>query len=88
MITKIAETTNDQMRKICKKINAGEFLFRCSDSNQKEIKWLFGLLYFRGLYCDTKQPTKELWYDTFSSRKIYRAAMSLNRLANENNNIS
>ena len=62
-----------------KKINADEFIFRYSDTNEEELKCLFGLLYFRGLYQDTNQPTKELWYDTFSAKKIYRAAMSLNR---------
>ena len=79
MIAKIVERTNDQMRKVREKINGDEFLFRYSDTNEEEIKCLFGLLYFRGLYHDTKQPAKELWYDTFSARKIYRAAMSLNR---------
>ena len=79
MITKIVERTNDQLSKVRKKINADEFLFRCSDTNEEEIECLFGLLYFRGLYHDIKQPTKELWYDTFSARKIYRTAMSLNR---------
>ena len=78
MITKIVERTNGQIRKVGKRINADEFLFRYSDTNEGEIKCLFGLLYFRGFYHDTKQPTKELWYDTFSARKIYRAAMSLN----------
>ena len=67
------------MHKVRKKINADEFLFRYSDTNEGEIKCLIGLLYFRGLYHDTKQPTKELWYDTFSARKIYIAAMLLNR---------
>ena len=62
-----------------KKTNADAFIFRYSDTNEEEIKCLFRLLYFRDLYQDTKQPTKELWYDTFSAKKIYRAAMSLNR---------
>ena len=79
MITKIVERTNDQMRKVRKKIKADEFLFRYSDTNEEEIKCLFGLLYFRSLCDDTKQPTKELWYDTFSARKIYRTAISSNR---------
>ena len=46
------------MGKVCKKINAAEFLFHYSDTNEEEIKCLFGLLYFRGLYHDSKQPTK------------------------------
>ena len=79
MITKIVERTNDQMRKVRKKIKVDEFLFRYSDTNEEEIKCLFGLLYFRSLCDDTKQPTKEVWYDTFSARNIYRVAMSLNR---------
>ena len=79
MITKIVERANDQMRKVRKKINGDEFLFHCSDANEEEIKCLFGLLYFRGFYHDTKHPTKELWYDTFSATKIYRVAMSLNK---------
>ena len=60
MITKIAERTNDQMYKVRIKINVDEFLFHYSDTNEEEIKCLFGQLYFRGLYHDTKQPTKEL----------------------------
>ena len=79
MITKITGRTNDQMHKVRIKINSDEFLFRCSDTNEEEIKCLFGLLYFRALYYHTKQPTKELSSDTFSTRKIYRTSMSLNR---------
>ena len=67
------------MHKVRKRIDAGELLFYYSDTNEKEIKCLFGFLYFRGLYHDTKEPIKDLWYDTFSARRIYRAAMSLNR---------
>ena len=37
MITKIVEKTNDQMRKVRKKINADEFLFRYSDTNEEKI---------------------------------------------------
>ena len=44
MITKIVERTNDQMRKVHKEINADDFLFRYSDTNEEEIKCLFGLL--------------------------------------------
>ena len=33
MITKIVERTNNQMRKVCKKINTGKFLFCYSDTN-------------------------------------------------------
>ena len=40
---------------------------------------LFGMLYFRGLYHNTKKANRKLWYDNFSARQIYRAAMSLNR---------
>ena len=71
MITKIVERTNDQMGKVRKKINADESVFRYSDTNREEIKCLFGLRYLRGLYNDNKWPTKGLWYDTFSARKIY-----------------
>ena len=67
------------MEKVGKKINADEFLFHCSDTNEEEIKCLFGLLYFRILYHDTKQPTNKFWYDTFPANKIYWVAMSLNR---------
>ena len=48
MITKIVERTNDQLRKARKKINAYGFLFRYSDTDEEEIKCLFGLLYLRG----------------------------------------
>ena len=90
MITKIVERTNDQLRKVRKKINADEFLFWYNDTSNKEFVCLFGLLYFRGYYHDTKQPTKELWYDTFSPRKICRVAMFITQIqvANENNNNS
>ena len=88
MITKIVERTNGQVRKVRKKINADGFLFRYMIQMKKKL-CLFGILYFRGLYHDTKQPTKELLYDTLSSRKIYSAALSLNRqVANKSNNIS
>ena len=60
MITKIVERTNNHMCKVRKKINADEFLFCYSDTNEEEVKCLFGLLYFRGLYHDTSQLTKEL----------------------------
>ena len=43
LITKIVER-NDQMRKVRKKINAEELLFRYSDKSEEEIKCLFGLL--------------------------------------------
>ena len=81
MVTKIVERTNNHMCKVRKKINAHEFLFRYSDTNEEEIKCLFGLLYFRGLYHDTKSANKRAidMYGIFSARKIYRAAMSLNR---------
>ena len=79
MITEMVERTNDQMCKVRKKLNADEFLFCYSDTNEEKIKCLFGLLCFRGLYYDIKQQTKEHWYDMFSARKIYRAGMSLNR---------
>ena len=49
VITKIEERTNDQKRKVCKTVNADAFLFRYSDTNEEEIKCLFGMLYFRGL---------------------------------------
>ena len=89
MITEIVGRTNDQTCKVRKKINADEFLFHYSDTNEGEIKCLFGLLYFRGLYHGTKQPTKELWYDTFSARNIQGSnVIKQIRVPNENNNIS
>ena len=72
MTIEIVETTNDQIRKVRKKINEDEFLFRYSDTNEEEIKCLFGLLYSRGLYHDIKQPTKEtkeLWMTRFLQEK-------------------
>ena len=48
-----------------------DFPFRYSDTNEEEIKCLFGLLCFRVLYHNAKQPAKELWYD--------RPAISLSR---------
>ena len=73
MITKIVERTNDQTLKVYKKINTDKFLFGYRDTNKEEIKCLFGLLYFRGLYHDTKQPRKEFSYDTLSAKKMNRA---------------
>ena len=57
MLVKIAERTNDQMRKVRQKINADEFLFHYTDTDEEDTKCSFRLLYFRGLYHDTKQPT-------------------------------
>ena len=76
-INKIVERTNVKMHKVLKKINADEFLFHFSVTNEEEIKCLFGLVYFRGLHYDTKQPKKSS--GTVSARKIYKTAMSLNR---------
>ena len=44
MISRIVERTNEQMRKVRKKINADESQFRYSDTNELEIKCLFRLL--------------------------------------------
>ena len=66
------------MRKVRQKINADEFHFHFSDTNE-EIKFLLGLLYFRSdtkqttIQNDTKQTTRELWYGNFSARNVYRA---------------
>ena len=46
MISKIAERTYE-MRKVREKVNADEFQFCYSDTNEEEIKYLFGLLRFR-----------------------------------------
>ena len=70
MIKAIVERTNEQMRKVREKINPDKFQFRYSDTNKEEIKCLFGLLCFRGLYHDIKQPTRELWCDNFSSKNV------------------
>ena len=84
MITKIVERTNDQLRKVRKKINADEFLFQYNDKNNQEIVCLFVLLYFRGLHQNSQQ---EFRYDTFPAMKTCRAAMCIKqiRVANENN---
>ena len=44
MISRIVERTNEQMRKVCERINADEFQFCYSDTNEFEIKCLFRLL--------------------------------------------
>ena len=72
------------MRKVRGKINPDEFQFRYSNTNEKEIKCLFGLLYFRGLYHNTKQATRELWYEHFSVRNVYRASVRYAALALSN----
>ena len=50
-----------------------------NDTNNEEIRVLFGLLLLHGLYWDIQQPCSDLWYETFSSRHIYRTCMSLKR---------
>ena len=79
MISRMVERTNEQMRKVHEKINPNKFQFRYSDTSEEKNKCLFGLLHFRGLYHDTKQSTRELWYDNFSARNVYWGAMSLSR---------
>ena len=79
IINRIVERTNEQMCEVRKKINADEFQLRYSDTDEEEIKCFFGLLYFKGLCHDTKQPTRELWYDNFSAWNVYRVEISLNR---------
>ena len=68
MISRIVERTNEQMNKVREKINADEFQFWYSDINEEKIKYLLGLLYFRGLYHDTKQSK-----NNFSARNAYQA---------------
>ena len=67
------------MTKVYKKNNVDQVSFHYIDKNEQEIKCIFELVFFRGFYHDAKQPTKKLLYDTFSARKIHRAAMSLTR---------
>ena len=49
------------------------------DTDVVEIKALFGLLLFRGVLHDVKQPCEQLWYGSLSGRPIYRACMSYKR---------
>ena len=78
MITKTVKRTNDQIRKVRRKINTDEFLFCYRDTNKEEIN------VYMNFFILEVCTTKKLWYDTFSTRKIYRAGISLNR----NDNIS
>ena len=41
---------------------ADKFSFRHSDTNKEEVKCTYRLLIFQGLYQDTNQLTKGLWY--------------------------
>ena len=45
MISRIVKRTNEHMRKVHEKINAEEFQFPYRDTNEEEVKCLFGLLY-------------------------------------------
>ena len=76
MIDCIVHRTNAQMyrnRNVIEREND-----TTNDTNNEEIRALFGLLLLRGLYWDIQQPCYDLWYETFSSRQ-YRACMSLKR---------
>ncbi len=52
---------------------------RAHKTTLTELKCLFGLLLFRGVFHDTKQRLTDLWYGGVSSRPIYRACFSLKR---------
>ena len=67
------------MRKFRKKDKRRRIYISLQRYKRRRTQMFIWIALFRGLYQDTKQPTKELWYDTFSAKKIYRAAMSLNR---------
>ena len=52
---------------------------RIEETNSYKVKCLLGLLLFRGVSHDTKQPFKHLWYRNLASHPIYRACFSLKR---------
>ena len=43
---------------------------RTKDASSSEGKCLFGLILFGEVYCDTKQPVKDLSYSNLASRPI------------------
>ena len=70
MINTIVEYTNITIK--CKREkNKIEKDARTNDTNVEEVRCLLGLLLFRGLFHDTQQSVKELWYSQLSSRPIY-----------------
>ena len=79
MISRTVVGTKWQMHKVHEKVNADELQFHYSDTNEGVIKFLFGLMYFRGLYHETKQPTKEISHAYFPGRSFYTAGKSLSR---------
>ena len=76
IITMIVVATNFQLMKLRKE---GKNPPKFDLTDAMEIRCLIGLLLFRGLHRDIKNPTKELWYDTDGSRPLYRACMSRDR---------
>ena len=82
MMDTIVERTNEQMEKTRTKISEElqeQQSQRFSDTNIDELYCFFGVLLFRGLYRDTKEPVEELWANDISCRAIYRASISYKR---------
>ena len=70
MLTLIVERTNLE---IAKKRVAGDNTPRHSFIDMNELKAFIGILIFRGLHRDVKNPASELWGDPDSQRPLYRA---------------
>ena len=60
MINRTVTSTNKEIEK---KRNTMDKLVRHQDTTPDEIRCFIGLLLFRGLHRDIKNPTTELWYD-------------------------
>ena len=76
IISMIVISTNVQLNKLRKE---GKNPPKFDLTDAMEIRCYIGLLLFRGLHRDIKNPTKELWYDTDGYRPLYRACMSRDR---------
>ena len=86
MVNEIVHRTNMQMVKNRERSNRSDSSTRNTD--ERELRCLFGLILFRGLFSDIQQPCQDLWYSTLASRPIYRATMSLKRYERLTRNIS
>lgn len=78
MIELIVDCTDKQMFHV--RNLSGRNRDSVDDTDIVEIKCLFGLFLFCGIYHNVHMPCEYLWYREMSSRKIYEACMSYKRL--------
>ena len=76
IILMIVASTNVEIEKLRKEgYNPPKLNLTCA----MEIWCFIGILLYRGLHRDIKNPTAELWYDPDGLRPFYRACMDRNR---------